>query len=132
MLTIEQIIEEAKKAREKAYAPYSNFKVGAVIECKDGKFFYGANVENASYGLTVCAERNALYNAFTCGVKNEDIKEIHVMSKKGVTPCFICRQALVDFCNSDTVIYVYDLEGLKNQYTVSDLCTHSFSKGDLE
>lgn len=123
--------EELINLLNNSRSDYFNFPVSAIVVTTKGNF-KGVNVETSSPSAGICAERNALYSAFTCGVKNEDIKEIHVMSKKGVTPCFICRQALVDFCNSDTVIYVYDLEGLKNQYTVSDLCTHSFSKGDLE
>ena len=110
---------------------YFNFPVSACIVTTKGNF-YGVNVETSSPSAGICAERNALYNAFTNGIKSEDIKEIHVMSKKGVTPCFICRQALVDFCNMDVKVYVYNLDGLKAEYTVSELCTHSFSKGDLE
>ena len=123
--------EELISLLNNSRSDYFNFPVSAIVVTTKGNF-KGVNVETSSPSAGICAERNALYSAFTSGVKNEDIKEIHVMSKKGVTPCFICRQALVDFCNSDTVIYVYNLDGLKNQYTVSELCTHSFSKGDLE
>ena len=116
---------------DKSRSDYFNFPVSAAVVTTKGTF-YGVNVETSSPQAGICAERNALYNAFTNGIKNEDIKEIHVMSKKGVTPCFICRQALIDFCNIDTKVYVYNLEGLKGEYTVSELCTHAFSKGDLE
>lgn len=116
---------------DKSRSDYFNFPVSAAVVTTKGTF-YGVNVETSSPQAGICAERNALYNAFTNGIKNEDIKEIHVMSKKGVTPCFICRQALTDFCNIDTKVYVYNLEGLKGEYTVSELCTYAFSKGDLE
>lgn len=116
---------------DKSRSDYFNFPVSTAVVTTKGTF-YGVNVETSSPQAGICAERNALYNAFTNGIKNEDIKEIHVMSKKGVTPCFICRQALVDFCNIDTKVYVYNLEGLKGEYTVSELCTYAFSKGDLE
>lgn len=116
---------------DKSRSDYFNFPVSAAVVTTKGTF-YGVNVETSSPQAGICAERNALYNAFTNGIKNEDIKEIHVMSKKGVTPCFICRQALIDFCNIDTKVYVYNLEGLKGEYTVSELCTYAFSKGDLE
>ena len=116
---------------ESSRSDYFNFPVSAIIVTTKGDF-KGVNVETSSPSAGICAERNALYSAFTNGIKNEDIKEIHVMSKKGVTPCFICRQALIDFCNMDTKVYIYDLEGLKNEYTVRELCTHAFSKGDLE
>lgn len=123
--------EELVKLLDKSRSDYFNFPVSSGIVTTKG-VFYGVNVETSSPSAGICAERNALYNAITNGVKKEDIKEIHVMSKKGVTPCFICRQALVDFCNDDVKVYVYNLEGLKREYTVSELCTHAFSKGDLE
>lgn len=123
--------EELISLLNNSRSDYFNFPVSAIVVTTKGNF-KGVNVETSSPSAGICAERNALYSAFTNGVKNEDIKEIHVMSKKGVTPCFICRQALVDFCNSDTLVYVYNLDGLKNKYTISELCTHSFSKGDLE
>ncbi len=111
---------------------YFNFPVSAAIVCTDNRVFYGVNVETSSPQAGICAERNALYNAFTNGIKSEDIKEIHVMSKKGVTPCFICRQALVDFCPMDTKIVVYNLEGIVKEMKLSDLCVNVFGKGDLE
>ena len=123
--------EELLNLLNNSRSDYFNFPVSSIVVTTKGNF-KGVNVETSSPSAGICAERNALYNAFTHGVKNEDIKEIHVMSKKGVTPCFICRQALIDFCNSDVVIYVYDLDELKNKYTIDELCTHSFSKGDLE
>ena len=116
---------------DKSRSDYFNFPVSAAVVTTKGTF-YGVNVETSSPQAGICAERNALYNAFTNGIKNEDIKEIHVMSKKGVTPCFICRQALVDFCNIDVRVYTYNLNGIVGEYTVSELCTHAFSKGDLE
>lgn len=111
---------------------YFNFPVSAAIVCTDNRVFYGVNVETSSPQAGICAERNALYNAFTNGIKKSDIKEIHVMSKNGVTPCFICRQALVDFCPMDTKIVVYNLDGKVREMLLSDLCVNVFSKGDLE
>lgn len=111
---------------------YFNFPVSAAIVCTDNRVFYGVNVETSSPQAGICAERNALYNAFTNGIKSEDIKEIHVMSKNGVTPCFICRQALVDFCPMDTKIIIYNLEGIVKEMKLSDLCVNVFGKGDLE
>ena len=111
---------------------YFNFPVSAAIVCTDNRVFYGVNVETSSPQAGICAERNALYNAFTNGIKKSDIKEIHVMSKNGVTPCFICRQALVDFCPMDTKIVVYNLNGKVREMLLSDLCVNVFSKGDLE
>lgn len=110
---------------------YFNFPVSAAVVCDDNRVFYGVNVETSSPQAGICAERNALYNAFTNGIKNEDIKEVHVMSKKGVRPCFICRQALVDFCNMNVKVFIYDINGMCEEYLVSDLCPYAFSKGDL-
>lgn len=111
---------------------YFNFPVSAAVVCTDNRVFYGVNVETSSPQAGICAERNALYNAFTNGIKKSDIKEIHVMSKNGVMPCFICRQALVDFCPMDTKIVIYNLSGKIKEMLLSDLCVNTFSKGDLE
>lgn len=110
---------------------YFHFPVSACVVTKKGNF-YGVNVETSSPQAGICAERNALYNAFTNGIKKDDITEIHVASKNGVTPCFICRQALTDFCNLNTKIYTYDINGNVKEYLVSDLCTHSFNGEDLK
>lgn len=111
---------------------YFNFPVSAAVVCTGDRIFYGVNVETSSPQAGICAERNALYNAFTNGIKKSDIKEIHVMSKNGVTPCFICRQALVDFCDMNTKIVIYNLSGKVKEMLLSDLCVNAFSKGDLE
>ena len=110
---------------------YFKFPVSSAIVTDKG-VFYGVNVETSSPSAGICAERNALYNAITNGVKEEDIKEIHVMSNKGVIPCFICRHALVDFCNPNTKVHVYSISGDEKVYTVNELCTHTFGKGDLK
>ena len=88
--------EELVKLLDKSRSDYFNFPVSSGIVTTKG-IFYGVNVETSSPSAGICAERNALYNAITNGITKEDIKEIHVMSKKGVTPCFICRQALIHF-----------------------------------
>ena len=91
-MTKEQIIEEAFKAMKNAYAPYSNYHVGACIVMKDGKYFYGANVENASYGAAVCAERNAIFNMITNG--EDAIKRVIAIDGDGkaIPPCGACRE----------------------------------------
>ena len=119
------------KLLENSRSDYFNFPVSAGIVTTKGTF-YGVNVETSSPSAGICAERNALYNAFTNGIKKEDIKEIHVASKNAVTPCFICRQALVDFCSLDTKVLMYGLSGEEKELLVSDLCTHTFSKGDIK
>lgn len=110
---------------------YYNYSVSSIIVCNDGKTFEGVNVETSSPSAGICAERNALFNAITNGYKKGDFKEIHVMSKNGVYPCFICRQALVDFCSGDTKIITYDIEGNTKEVTLKDLIPYSFSDGDI-
>ena len=133
MLTIEQIIEEAKKAREMAYAPYSNFKVGAVIECKDGKLIYGANVENASYGLTVCAERNAIFKAVLDGYKADDLVKLCLITDSDTlaSPCGACRQVISEFFNKDTPIIIATVKGEKLITNIEELLPYGFSGGNL-
>lgn len=110
---------------------YFHFPVSACVVCNDGSKFYGVNVETSSPSAGVCAERNALYNAITNGKRKEDIKEVHVMSNNNVTPCFICRQALVDYCNLDINVYSYDVNGNEKVYILKDLCPSTFSSEDL-
>lgn len=100
------IIEKAFEARENAYAPYSEFKVGACIQTKDGKYFYGANIENASYGLTNCAERSACFSAYSAGYGKEDIEALAVVTEgeRLTTPCGACRQVLSELLCEDTPI----------------------------
>lgn len=123
--------EELLKSLNNSKSVYFNFPVSAIIVCNDGKKFYGVNVETSSPSAGICAERNALYNAITNGVKKDDIKEIHVMSNNGVYPCFICRAAFIDYCNLDTKVIVYDVLGNTKEVILKDLCTYPFSSEDL-
>lgn len=103
---IDNLVEEAFKALENSYSPYSNFSVGACVLTKDGKYFRGTNVENASFGLTNCAERSALFTAYSDGVRRDDILAIAVVanSENLATPCGACRQVLSELVNIDTPI----------------------------
>jgi len=124
--------EELIKLLDKAYAPYSNFHVACIIEMNDGKFIPGVNVENASYGATICAERSAIVNAISHGVKKCDFKELHVMvkSEKLGTPCFVCRQVISEFFNEESVIKIYSSNDEK-EYLVKELCPYPFSEENL-
>ncbi len=100
------LIDEAKKALKNAYAPYSNFYVGCAVEMNDGKIFLGANVENISFGGTICAERSAIVSAISSGYTKGDFKAIAIVGEtnKFIRPCFICRQTLVEFMDKDTPV----------------------------
>lgn len=103
-MTNEELISFAKKAAESAYAPYSNFKVGAAVLTKDGSIFTGCNIENASYGATNCAERTAIFKAVSEG--HLDLERIAVIAKDGSTayPCGICLQVMNEFMPDGEVL----------------------------
>jgi cytidine deaminase len=101
---MKSLVQTAKDIRQKAYAPYSKFKVGAALEAADGRVFAGCNVENASYGVTCCAERVALYKAVSEGVKKFRRIAIVASTPKPCPPCGICRQALHEFAPNLEVI----------------------------
>lgn len=104
MMKISELVALAKKARENAYAPYSKFKVGAVLETASGKIYTGANVENSSYGLSMCAERIAIFKAVSDG--ETDFKRLVVIAntKDVVSPCGACRQVMAEFGNFEVIL----------------------------
>lgn len=108
-----ELVLLAKEAMEKAYAPYSKFKVGAALLAKDGSVFLGCNVENASYGATICAERTAVTKAISEGVK--EFEKIAIVASSGdyAAPCGICRQVLYEFLPEGEVILDSVSEGMK-------------------
>ena len=116
-----------------AYAPYSNFQVSAILETKDGKFIPGVNVENASYGGTICGERNAITTAVSMGYKKGDFKNIYVMvsGEKLSTPCFICRQVISEFFDKEGEIILVGKNGEEKRYKVSEMCPFPFDSEDL-
>ena len=125
--------EELIKLLDKSYAPYSNFHVSCMIEMKDGKYIPGVNVENASYGATICAERNAITSAIAMGYKKGDFKNIYVMvsGDKLSMPCFICRQVIVEFFDKDSKIILMGKNGDTKSYLVSECCLYPFDETDL-
>ena len=126
--------EELLKLQQNSYSPYSNFKVACIVLMNDGTKFYGVNVESASYGATICAERVAIDNAITNGYKPNDFKELYVMVDKGNigTPCFLCRDIINEFFPTDAKIICMNQEGDTKEYLVKELCTHPFGKEDLQ
>jgi len=103
------LLDDAHTAKENAYCEYSGFKVGAVLLLKSGEKVHGCNVENASYGLTMCAERTAIFKAVSDGAKPGDIEAIAIAaSGKNFSPCGACRQVLLEFGGDITVIFEFD------------------------
>ena len=124
----EKLIRIAKKMREKAYAPFSKYTVGASVETEDGSIVGGCNVESASYGLTCCAERIALYNAVSQGFLK--FKAIAVASENGGFPCGACRQVIWELCG-DIPILIIDNENKIRETSSRTLLPDAFDKDKL-
>ncbi len=123
-----ELIEIAKKARKRAYAPYSHYKVGAALLGKSGTVYSGCNVENASYGHTVCAERTAVLKAVSEG--ETEFEAVAVVTKNGGSPCGACRQVLSEF-SPELIIYIADKNGEFRTTTLKDLLPDSFTPAHL-
>lgn len=132
----ETLIEKSISARAKAYVPYSKFPVGAALLAKSGKLIQAANIENASYGLTNCAERNALFTALTQAEQAEDKQFIAIAisadTKRPVPPCGACRQVLLEHCPQNMPVYLTNLNGDVEETTVSALLPGGFTPADLK
>ena len=126
--------ESLKRLLKNSYSPYSGFKVASICLMKDGKSFGGVNVENASYGATICAERVAICTAIASGYKKGDFSKLYVMcdSPKISSSCFLCRQTISEFFSRDAEIILYSNDGEKETYTVEDLCPYTFCSNDLK
>ena len=131
---ITALLEAAFLYREKAYAPYSGFKVGAALLCADGTVYQGCNIENSSFTPTVCAERTAIFKAVYDG--HRDFRAIAVCGgRDGVItgifpPCGVCRQVMREFCSDDFVIHMVDSPDSWRSYTLAQILPHSFSAGE--
>lgn len=131
MMNEKQLIDAAKKARNNAYVPYSSFSVGAAVLTEDGTTYTGSNIENASYSLTICAERVALFNAYAAG--NKKIKALAVIgnTKEPISPCGACRQVMVELCLPNTVVILANMCGMIQKKTVSELLPGAFTAEEL-
>jgi len=127
-----KLLEEAKVAREKAYAPYSKFSVGAALLTKSGKVFHGCNIENASFGLTNCAERTALFKAVSEGETEFQALLVVANTKNPVAPCGACRQVIAEFCPPEMPVYLANIYGDIKQTTVEQLLPSSFTSEDMK
>ncbi len=126
--TLETLLERARQARAHAYAPYSKYCVGAALLCEGGEIFAACNVENASFGLTICAERNAVAMAVAHGNTRFLAVVIITDDEKPATPCGACRQVLGEFARDLTVV-VANLTGQIIRYKLADLIPYPFSGG---
>lgn len=132
------LVDLALKARESSYSPYSNFMVGAALLCRSGKVYLGCNVENASYGAAICAERTAATKAVSEGERIFDAIAVVGFKKDSLPgeagyayPCGICRQFLREFAAPDMRIYVVRTKDDVLETTMADLLPHSFGPEDL-
>ncbi|KRM88141.1 cytidine deaminase [Lacticaseibacillus thailandensis] len=129
---IERLVAEAKDARINAYTPYSHFNVGAAVVTDGGQHYTGANIENASFGLTMCAERNAIFAAASAGVRHIRAIAVIADTPNGVSPCGACRQVMTEFADADTPVYLSNLHGEVDATTVGELLPGYFTKGDMD
>ncbi|MVO99933.1 cytidine deaminase [Paenibacillus lutrae] len=127
----DQLIQEAIEARKQAYVPYSGFQVGAAVRT-GGKIYRGCNIENASYGLTNCAERTAIFKAVSEGDRKIEAIAVVADTEGPVSPCGACRQVLSEFCDSDTVIYLTNLHGHTEEWTMERLLPGAFQAQDMD
>ena len=126
-----KLIEAATAARENAYAPYSNFKVGAAVEADDDNIYIGCNVESASYGLTVCAERVAIWKGISRGEKKFSRIAVVVDTEELTPPCGVCRQIIWEFCG-DVPVILANLHGKTETVMMSELLPRAFDSKFLK
>ncbi|MFF2857368.1 MULTISPECIES: cytidine deaminase [unclassified Peribacillus] len=130
-LNTNELIEEAKKARDKAYVPYSKFKVGAALLTSDGKVYHGCNIENAAYSMCNCAERTALFSAYAHNDKKFTKLAVVADTDGPVSPCGACRQVISELCEKDMPVVLTNLHGDIKELTVQELLPGAFSPEDL-
>ena len=126
--TIDRLVEAARQARQSAYAPYSHFAVGAAVLTRSGKVVTGCNIENASFGLTVCAERVAIWKAVSEG--ETDFLALAVVTSIDGSPCGACRQVMAEFA-LDMPVIIADLQQIHRIATVAELLPGAFTPDDL-
>ncbi|MDP0489381.1 MAG: cytidine deaminase [Fusobacterium sp. JB019] len=119
-------IDEAIKVRSKAYAKYSNFKVGAILIDNKDNMYKGVNVENSSYGLSNCAERSAIFSAVSGGMKNIKVLCVVGDTSNPISPCGACRQVIKEFSNDETVIILSNLKKEYKVYNIEELLPYGF------
>ncbi|WP_062104650.1 cytidine deaminase [Bacillus niameyensis] len=130
-MELEKMIKAAELARENAYTPYSKFPVGSALLTTNGKVYHGCNIENASYGVTNCAERTAMFNAISSGERDFQMLTVIADTDEPVSPCGACRQVIAELCPKDMVVVLANLSGKTKIVTVEELLPFAFSSEDL-
>ena len=131
---ISMIRDKLLALHRNSYSPYSHFPVSAILITKDGREYYGVNVEDASYRAGACAERVAMFSAIADGCKKGDFKEINIMVSGGNVgePCFVCRQMILEVFDKDAIVRCWALDGRYREFTVDELCPYPFDSEDLK
>ncbi len=132
MKTLNRMLRKAVEASQRAYAPYSGFRVGACLRASSGKEYGGCNVENAAFTPTNCAERTALFTAIYQGEREFDGIAIACSGSNPAFPCGVCRQALSEFCSPEMPVYCCGSDGKPVLTTLGELLPNSFGPADLE
>lgn len=127
----QQLIQEAKQIRERAYTPYSKFPVGAALLTEDGTLFTGCNIENAAYPVTCCAERVAIFKAISEGYHRFSQIAVVADTKRPVPPCGSCRQVMSEFFDPNVMIHTSNLHGETKSLPMNELLPFSFAASDL-
>jgi cytidine deaminase len=130
-VNVEKLIEEAKIARDKAYVPYSKFKVGAALLTEDGKVYHGCNIENAAYSMCNCAERTAIFKAYSEGDRKFTAMAVIADTERPCSPCGACRQVIAELCPKDMKVFLTNLKGDIQEISIEGLLPGAFSPEDL-
>lgn len=130
-MNTKELLQIAMKAKENSYSPYSRFRVGAALLCQNGKVYSGTNVENASFGGTVCAERIAIFKAISEGEREFDRIAISVDSENLGYPCGLCLQVMTEFCDDNFKIVVSNRQGEYKELKLKDALPNAFRKKEL-
>ncbi|WP_018662816.1 cytidine deaminase [Heyndrickxia acidiproducens] len=131
-MDVEKWVKDAIETRKSAYVPYSHFQVGACLVTKNGKEYLGCNIENASYGLTNCAERTAIFKAVSEGERDFQYLVVAGDTDEPIVPCGACRQVISEFCPSDMPVLLVNTKGDRRKTTVGELLPGAFSKSDMK
>ncbi|GFH42344.1 cytidine deaminase [Lactococcus hodotermopsidis] len=121
-----ELFKQARNAASVAYVPYSHFPVGAALVAKNGLVFQGCNIENASFGLTNCAERTAIFKAVSSGITDFETIGIYGETDEPISPCGACRQVLAEFCPDEMPVSLFSKDGTVKKTTIGDLLPYHF------